>query len=59
CGCRPAWLQLLAKGFFPCAPVRPSMAFSFKLLTWFACMSLHIAPNLTAWSNALRAFWSK
>ncbi|KAH7100406.1 hypothetical protein BKA62DRAFT_620099, partial [Auriculariales sp. MPI-PUGE-AT-0066] len=59
CRCRPAWLQLLVRGFFPCAPVRPSMAFSIRLLSWFTCMSLHLAPNTTAWAAVLAMFWER
>ncbi|KAG2122530.1 hypothetical protein BD769DRAFT_1629198 [Suillus cothurnatus] len=49
CPCSPTPLQLLHCGFFPCAPVAPSLAF-VRLL--FLCQS----PNQTAWCDALETF---
>ncbi|KZV88481.1 hypothetical protein EXIGLDRAFT_583141, partial [Exidia glandulosa HHB12029] len=59
CDCMPAAYQLLAKGYFPCAPMSPSMAFSLDLLEFISIHSLNVAPNSTAWSHTLEAFWAR
>ncbi|EJD36771.1 hypothetical protein AURDEDRAFT_45927, partial [Auricularia subglabra TFB-10046 SS5] len=46
-------------GYFPCAPKRPSMAFSFRLLELISLHSLHVAPNTTAWAATLENFWDR
>ncbi|KZV91461.1 hypothetical protein EXIGLDRAFT_570594, partial [Exidia glandulosa HHB12029] len=59
CDCTGATLQLLSMGYFPCAPLSPSMAFSFDLLQLISIHSLNVAPNASAWSNTLEAFWGR
>lgn len=59
CSCAPACEQLLARGYFPCAPKSPSMAFSTALLEFISIHSLNVAPNSTAWSHTLETFWSR
>ncbi|EJD34169.1 hypothetical protein AURDEDRAFT_34729, partial [Auricularia subglabra TFB-10046 SS5] len=59
CGCRGAAEQLVARSYFPCAPKAPSMAFSFALLDLMSIHSLHVAPNVTAWSETLESFWAR
>ncbi|KAH7096185.1 hypothetical protein BKA62DRAFT_39694 [Auriculariales sp. MPI-PUGE-AT-0066] len=44
CQCRPAADQLLAVGYFPCAPLRPTVAFSTRLLTFISIHSLRVPP---------------
>ncbi|EJD40662.1 hypothetical protein AURDEDRAFT_31976, partial [Auricularia subglabra TFB-10046 SS5] len=56
CGCRGAAQQLVANGYFPCAPKAPSMAFSFALLELISIHSLHVSPNVTAWAETLEKF---
>lgn len=46
-------------GFFPCAPRRPTVAFSLRLLEFMALHDLHVAPNVRAWASTLRAFWMR
>ncbi|EJD38583.1 hypothetical protein AURDEDRAFT_72046, partial [Auricularia subglabra TFB-10046 SS5] len=56
CRCAPLAEQLVAAGYFPCAPKRPSMAFNLRLLELISLHSLHVAPNTTAWAATLEAF---
>ncbi|EJD49157.1 hypothetical protein AURDEDRAFT_59639 [Auricularia subglabra TFB-10046 SS5] len=46
-------------GYFPCAPKRPSLAFSIRLLEFISLHSLNVAPNITAWAATLEAFWAR
>ncbi|EJD43482.1 hypothetical protein AURDEDRAFT_66435, partial [Auricularia subglabra TFB-10046 SS5] len=59
CRCAPAALQLVERGYFPCAPKRPSMAFDCRLLEFISLHSLHVAPNNTAWATTLESFWAR
>lgn len=59
CACAPACEQLLSRGYFPSAPMSPSMAFSTALLEFISIHSLNVAPNSTAWSDTLETFWSR
>lgn len=59
CACRPAPEQLLALGFFPCAPRRPTVAFSLRLLEFLSLHDLHVAPNVRAWASTLQMFWTR
>ncbi|KZV91907.1 hypothetical protein EXIGLDRAFT_586847, partial [Exidia glandulosa HHB12029] len=56
CLCRPAAQQLVVKGYFPCAPIRPSLAFNLRLLEFISIHSLNVAPNVTAWAMTLESF---
>ncbi|KZV90036.1 hypothetical protein EXIGLDRAFT_771164 [Exidia glandulosa HHB12029] len=57
CACRPAAEQLLAKGYFPCAPKRPSLAFNLGMLEFITLHSTNVAPNVTAWATTLQQYW--
>lgn len=59
CACQPAARSLLARGFFPCAPIRPTMAFNLDILELITLQSHNGAPNTTAWSNSLEVFWKR
>ena len=45
-------------GYFPSAPIRPTLAFDINLLEFVTIGSHHMAPNVTGWSNALQYFLS-
>ncbi|EJD34006.1 hypothetical protein AURDEDRAFT_38893, partial [Auricularia subglabra TFB-10046 SS5] len=51
--------RLLARGYFPCAPKCPSIAFSTSLLDFICIHCLHVAPNVTAWADTIEAFWGR
>lgn len=57
CQCKPASLILITLGLFPCAPLRPTMAFDVNLLELVTINSSYIAPNLTGWALTLEWFW--
>ena len=58
CECYPASVQLVEMGYFPCAPVRPTLAFDINLLEFVTVASHHMAPNVTGWSSSLQEFLS-
>jgi hypothetical protein len=45
-------------GYFPCAPVRPTLAFDINLLEFVTIGSHHMAPNVAGWSSTLQYFLS-
>jgi CxC1 like cysteine cluster associated with KDZ transposases len=53
CKCRPAQVQLVQHGFFPCSPVHPTLAVSLDMLEFVAELFLHIAPNERDWAAML------
>ncbi|KAF9511594.1 hypothetical protein BS47DRAFT_1258496, partial [Hydnum rufescens UP504] len=53
CKCRPAPVQLVQRGFFPCSPVCPTLAVSLNMLEFIAELFLHIAPNERGWAATL------
>ena len=55
CDCKPAALQVLRKGLFPCAPERPSLAVDLTLLEFVRGLFTRTSPNITAWCNTLEA----
>ncbi|KDQ07397.1 hypothetical protein BOTBODRAFT_83558, partial [Botryobasidium botryosum FD-172 SS1] len=57
CQCCPASTALLMRGYFPCAPSRPTIAFHLDLLELIALQMKRGAPNATAWAETLEAFW--
>lgn len=59
CDCFGAAQHLLALGYFPCAPIRPSLAFSLQLLELVSVHALNVAPNTTAWATTLETFWAR
>lgn len=56
CVCKPAALQLLNRGLFPCAPRAPSLAVDLRLLEFVKTLFVRMAPNATAWCDALESF---
>ena len=56
CECRPASVQLVEMGYFPCAPVRPSLAVDINLLEFVTIASHNMAPNVKGWSDTLQNF---
>jgi hypothetical protein len=50
CACRSAAVQILERGFFPCAPLYPTLAVSLHMLEFVAALFLHTAPNERAWA---------
>ncbi|KAG6807595.1 hypothetical protein H0H92_006971 [Tricholoma furcatifolium] len=48
--------QLLLQGYFPCAPLFPSLAVSLKVLDFVSELFLNIPPNNTAWCKAHERF---
>jgi hypothetical protein len=48
--------KLLSLGFFPCAPVKPSMAVDLNVLDFARRLFLDIAPNTTGWCTATESF---
>lgn len=56
CACSPASLQLVQAGYFPCSPLRPSLAVDINFLE-FVCTGFSImSPNVTGWARTLQAF---
>jgi hypothetical protein len=59
CACGPAALQLLSRGFFPCAPIAPTLAVNIKMLEFVRELFVRMPPNKTAWCDTLEAFLGK
>lgn len=57
CECTSVINQLIKCGYFPCTPIRPSLAIDKDLLEFIILASFHLAPNITAWAQILEAFW--
>ncbi|KAJ7194705.1 hypothetical protein GGX14DRAFT_678291 [Mycena pura] len=54
CPCSPAvTVQLMQAGAFACAPLLPSVAVDLRVLEFTTKLFVHIAPNTTAFSEAL------
>lgn len=49
----------MARGYFPCAPTRPSIAFHLDLLDFIILHGQNAAPNISAWADTLEAFWKQ
>jgi hypothetical protein len=56
CTCAPA-RHLLVAGFFPTAPLFPTMAVDVRMLEFMQELYLRSPPNRSAWSSALEAFY--
>src|SRR5258708_2941128 len=50
---RPAAIQLLELGLFPCMPVQPGLAVSLVMLEWACTLFLHMASNMQAWADTV------
>ena len=46
----------MQQGLSPCSPVYPALAVSLKMLEFVSTLFLHLAPNETAWADALVTF---
>lgn len=55
CDCHPVDVRLLYAGYFPCAPHKPSVAFSLDGLEMMKNVWGEIAPNVTGWAEG----WEK
>ncbi|KAI5985254.1 hypothetical protein EDD15DRAFT_2390194 [Pisolithus albus] len=56
CPCVPAALQLLWMGYFPCAPLGPSLAVSLQLLSLVRQLFMRMPPNTSAWCESFEAY---
>jgi hypothetical protein len=56
CTCAPA-RHLLVAGYFPTAPLLPTMAIDVRMLEFMHELYLRSPPNRSAWSSALEAFY--
>lgn len=43
-------------GFFPCAPLRPTLAVNINLLQFVSFGFLNMAPNVTGWAKTIEEF---
>lgn len=59
CPCTPAPVQLVKRGLFPCSPVYPALAVSLDMLEFVSMLFVHLAPNETAWADALTSFLAR
>ncbi|KAF9511120.1 hypothetical protein BS47DRAFT_1299400, partial [Hydnum rufescens UP504] len=59
CACKPAAVQLVNHGVFPCAPVHPTLAVDIGMLELVAGLFVHLAPNKQAWMENLYSFLKK
>ncbi|KAH6886114.1 hypothetical protein BKA70DRAFT_1377276 [Coprinopsis sp. MPI-PUGE-AT-0042] len=57
CTCNPP-AHLVTVGYFPCAPVRPSLAVDIRMLEFMHELYVRSAPNRTAWASALESVYS-
>ncbi|KAJ3712522.1 hypothetical protein C8R42DRAFT_594593 [Lentinula raphanica] len=56
CACQTAAVQLVEQGLFPCAPIHPTLAVDIHVLDFVTKLFLRIAPNNTAWVDAISDF---
>ncbi|KAG6905812.1 hypothetical protein DXG01_000595 [Tephrocybe rancida] len=54
--CAPAACQLVELGCFPSTPLKPTVAVDMKVLEFVSTLFANIAPNNTAWCNAVETF---
>ncbi|KIJ37663.1 hypothetical protein M422DRAFT_177688 [Sphaerobolus stellatus SS14] len=59
CLCKPTSNQLIKRGFFPCAPIQPSLAFDVNLLDLASTNMYYLAPNIAGWALTLEMFWKE
>ncbi len=55
CPCSLAAPQLLKRGFFPCAPLQPSLAVDLRMTDFAMRLFLNLPPNVTAFANTLES----
>ncbi|TFK59700.1 hypothetical protein BDN72DRAFT_780383 [Pluteus cervinus] len=58
CKCTLAATQLLSQGYFPCSPVEPTLAVDVRVLEFVMRLFSEMAPNHTAFTQALEGFLS-
>ncbi|TFK58054.1 hypothetical protein BDN72DRAFT_782572 [Pluteus cervinus] len=58
CECNLAATQLLSQGYFPCSPVHLTLAIDVRVLKFVAYLFSEMAPNHTAWTQAMEGFHS-
>ncbi|KAI6025668.1 hypothetical protein F5J12DRAFT_715399, partial [Pisolithus orientalis] len=56
CPCAPVALQLLQMGYFPSAPLGPTLAVSLQLLSLVRQVFMCMPPNISAWCKSLEAY---
>ncbi|KAI6015677.1 hypothetical protein EDC04DRAFT_2870454 [Pisolithus marmoratus] len=56
CPCEPTALQLLQMGFFPCAPLGPTLTVSLQVLSLVQQLFMCMPPNVLAWCESLEAY---
>ncbi|KAE9382780.1 hypothetical protein BT96DRAFT_747706, partial [Gymnopus androsaceus JB14] len=56
CACQTAATQLMKRGLFGCAPLRPSLAVDLRVLDFVSRLFLRISPNNTAVCNTIEDF---
>ena len=56
CPCSLAAPQLLQRGYFPCAPLEPTLAIELRVVEFVRRLFLNIPPNNTALSTTLESF---
>ncbi|KAI6094877.1 hypothetical protein F5141DRAFT_969790, partial [Pisolithus sp. B1] len=56
CPCAPAALQLLWMGYFPCAPLGPTLAASLQLPSLGRQLFMQMPPNTSAWCKSFKAY---
>ncbi|KIO02867.1 hypothetical protein M404DRAFT_146776, partial [Pisolithus tinctorius Marx 270] len=55
CPCALAALQLLQMGYYPSAPLGPTLAVSLQLLSLVRQVFMCMPPNISAWCESLEA----
>jgi hypothetical protein len=55
CSCNTAARQLVSRGFFPCAPIAPTLAVDIRVLQLVKELFVRLAPNVTGWCDAFEA----
>ena len=56
CSCAPAAQQLIHMGYFPCAPLAPTLAVSLKVLTLVKNLFVCMPPNTSVWCEAFESY---
>ncbi|KIM57666.1 hypothetical protein SCLCIDRAFT_86133, partial [Scleroderma citrinum Foug A] len=56
CSCATAAQQLLQMGYFPCAPLGPTLAVSLRVLTFVKQLFVCMPPNTSAWCEAFQSY---
>lgn len=56
CDQRPAAVQLVRRGLFPCSPLAPTLAVNMDMLEFVSELFVHMAPNERAWAATLTKY---